>query len=133
MEMKNSKVLKGILIILGLPLFVMGFWRLMDPIGFFNFSGLLLNADAGLLSEARGAGGAIFGFGLLILLGAFYKKLAFTSTITAMVLFLGFGIARVISLIVDGNPGDKILQQGIPGEFIFGLLALFALWKYRER
>jgi len=50
-----------------------------------------------------------------------------------MVLFLGFGIARIISLVVDGNPGDKILQQGIPGEFVFGLLALFALIKYRKK
>jgi len=55
--MKDSKVLKGILIILGLPLIIFGLWRVLDPISFFNFSGLLLSADAGLLSEARGAGG----------------------------------------------------------------------------
>ena len=40
--MKNSKVLKGILILLGLPLIIFGLWRLLDPISFFNFSGLLL-------------------------------------------------------------------------------------------
>ena len=130
--MKNSKVLKVILILLGLPLIIFGSWRLLDPISFFNFSGLLLSTDAGLLSEARGAGGAILGFGILIFLGAFKKKLAFTSTITAMILFLGFGIARIISLVVDGNPGSMI-YQGIFSEFVFGLLALFALIKYREK
>ena len=126
--MKDSHVLKGILILLGVPLVVLGSWRLLDPIGFFEFSGLLLNADAGLLSEARGAGGAIVGFGLLIILGAFKKKLAYTSTIAAIIVYLGFGISRVIGLVVDGNPGDQILQ-GITGEFIFGLLAVFALIK----
>ena len=129
--MKNSKVLKGFLILLGLPLIIFGLWRLLDPISFFNFSGLLLSTDAGLLSEARGAGGAILGFGILIFLGAFKKNLAFTSTIVAIVVFLGFGIARIISLVVDGNPGSMIFQ-GIIGEFVFGLLAVFALIKYRE-
>jgi len=128
--MKNSKVLKGILILLGLPLIIFGLWRLLDPISFFNFSGLLLSTDAGLLSEARGAGGAILGFGILIFFGAFKKNLSYTSTIAAMILYLGFGIARIISLVVDGNPGSMIFQ-GIIGEFVFGLLALFALIKYR--
>jgi len=130
--MKNSKVLKGILILLGINLIVLGSWRLLDPIGFFDFSGLLLSADAGLLNEARGTGGAIIGFGLLILLGAFKKKLTYTSTIVAVVLFLGFGIARVISVVLDGNPGEA-LYKGIIGEFVFGSLALFALIKYREK
>ena len=71
----------------------MDLWRLIDPIAFFKYSGLILNGDAGLLNEARGTGGAIIGFGLLILLGAFNKKLTYTSTIVAIVLFFGFGIA----------------------------------------
>ena len=70
--MKNSKVLKGILIVLGLNLTVLGAWRVIDPIAFSAFSGLILSNDVGLLSEARGAGGAAAGFGLVILLGAFY-------------------------------------------------------------
>jgi len=130
--MKDSKVLKGILILLGIPLTVFGLWRVLDPISFFEFSGLLLSADAGLLSEARGTGGAIAGFGILILLGAFKKKLTYTATITAIIVFLGFGIARVIGIIVDGYPGDMLLQ-GIIGEFVMGSIALFALTKYREK
>jgi len=129
--MKDSKVLKGILIFIGIFLTIMGLWRLFDPISFFAYSGLTLSADAGLLNEARGTGGAITGFGLLILLGAFKKKLAYTSTIAAIVVFLGFGIARVIGFAIDGNPGPALLK-GIIGEFVFGLLALFALIKYRE-
>ena len=112
--MKESQVLKGILLLLGVPLVVLGSWRILDPIGFFDFNGLLLIADAGLLSEARGAGGAIVGFGLLIILGAFKRKLAYTSTIAAVTVYLSYGIARVIGLVVDGNPGDKVLQ-GITG------------------
>ena len=130
--MKDSKFLKGILILLGVFLTIMGFWRLIDPIAFFEYSGLILTNNAGLLNEARGTGGAIIGFGLIILLGAFKKKLTYTSTIVAMVLFFGFGIARVIGFALDGNPGDALLK-GIIFEFVFGLLALFALIKYRDK
>ena len=129
--MKNSKVLKGILILLGLNLTVLGSWRLIDPISFFEFSGLILSNDVGLLNEARATGGVVVGFGLLILLGAFNQKLSYTSTIAAIVLYLGFGVARVIGFVLDGNPGETLIQ-GIIGEFIFGLLGVFAFFKYRE-
>jgi len=117
---------------MGINLTVLGFWRLIDPISFFEMSGLILNNSPGLLNEARGLGGAIIGFGILILLGAFKKNLTFTSTIVAMVLFFGFGIARLISFAIDGNPGEA-LYKGIIGEFVMGSLALFALIKYREK
>ena len=130
--MKNSKVLKGILMVLGLILTVIGLWRLFDPITFFENSGLVLSNDAGLLSEARGAGGAVVGFGIVVLLGAFNQRLSYTSTIAAIVVFLGFGIARLIGFSLDGNPGEGVIQ-GIIIEFVFGLLAVFALFKYREK
>ncbi len=130
--MRTSKVLKAILIVLGLLLIAIGLWRLFDPIGFFQNSGITLDNQAGLLSEARATGGAVVGFGLLILLGAFIQKLSYTSTIAAIVLFLGFGIARLIGFAMDGNPGDGVIQ-GIIIEFVLGLIAVFALFKYREK
>jgi len=90
-----------------------------------------IDTEAGLLNEARGLGGAIIGFGLLILAGAFSRKLTFTSTVVAMILFLGFGIARVIGILLDGNPPAE-LMKGIVSEFIMGSLALIALVKYRD-
>ena len=130
--MRTSKVLKAILIVLGLLLIGIGLWRLFDPIGFFQNSGITLDNQAGLLSEARATGGAVVGFGLLILLGAFIQKLSYTSTIAAIVLFLGFGVARLIGFAMDGNPGDGVIQ-GIIIEFVFGLIAVFALFKYRKK
>ena len=130
--MKKSKVLKGILIVLGLLLIVIGLWRLFDPITFFENSGLVLSNEAGLLSEARATGGAVLGFGIVVLMGAFNQRLSYTSTITALVVFLGFGIARLIGFSLDGNPGEGVIQ-GIIVEFVLGLLAVFALFKYREK
>ena len=66
--MKNSKVLNGILILLGINLTLLGSWRLLNPIAFFENRGLILDNDAGLLNEARATGGVVVGIGLL---GAF--------------------------------------------------------------
>jgi hypothetical protein len=130
--MRNSKVLKGILIFLGLFLIIIGSWRLIDPIAAFEGLGLTLSNNVGLLNEARGTAGAMIGLGFLILLGTFKKKITFTSTLVATVFFLGFGIARIIAVILDGNPGNALLT-GIITEFAFGILALFALIKYCDR
>jgi len=130
--MRNSKVLKGILIFLGLFLIAGGSFRLIDPVSSFESLGMILDGTIGPLSEARGTGGVLLGFGLLILLGAFKKKLTYTSTLAAIVLFFGFGIGRIIGVAFDGIPGDGLLI-GIITEFVFGLLALFALIKYRDR
>ena len=130
--MINSKVLKGILILLGLNLTLLGSWRLIDPITFFENSGLILNNDVGLLNEARATGGVVVGFGVLILLGAFIQKLSYTSTIVSIVIFFAFGIARLIGFAIDGNPGEPLIQ-GMVFEFVFGLLGVFAFFKYREK
>lgn len=129
--MKESLFLKITLIVLGLVLTVLGFWRLFDPIAFFENSGLALSGGAGLLNEARATGGVVAGFGLFILSGAFVRKLSYTATVAAIVLFLGFGIGRLIGFGIDGNPGESLVQ-GMIFEFVFGLLAAFVFFKYRE-
>jgi len=130
--MQNSKVLKSILFVLGLALIVMGTWRLTMPVSFYAYSGLTLGSDVGMLNEARGAGGAILGFGIVIMLGAFSAKLRFTSTLVAIVLFLGFGFARLLGIAIDGMPGPELVK-GIIGEFVLGSAALLAFLKYRKK
>jgi len=93
---------------------------------------LILSNDAGLLNEARAAGGVVVGFGLLILLGAFNQKLSYTSTIAAIVLYLGFGVGRLTSYALDGYPGEMVIT-GMIGEFVLGSVGVFALFKYHEK
>jgi len=130
--MKNSKVLKGVLVLLGLVLIILGSWRLINPVTFFENSGLILSNDVGLLNEARATGGVVVGFGMLVLMGAFFQKLSYTSAIVAIVIFLSFGMARLIGFAIDGNPGEKLIQ-GVIFEFVFGLLGMIVFFKYREK
>jgi len=113
-------------------LIIFGAWRVAFPVEFYNFSGLTLGNDIGILSEARGAGGAILGLGMLILLGAFFPSLTFTSIIVLIVVFLSYGLARLLGIATDGVPGPDIIK-GIISEFIAGLIGILALLKYRNK
>ncbi len=128
--MQNSKILKTILLVLGGLLLVLGAWRVGAPVSFYANSGIALTSDPAILSEARGAGGVVVGFGLLTLLGIFVRRLTFTSTVAATVLFLSYGFARLLGLVMDGDPGPAIMQ-GIAFEFLLGGVGAAALIRYR--
>ena len=130
--MKESRWLNVILLVLALTLVVFGGWRLVDPIGFYTFSGLELSDDAGLLSEVRGAGGIIMVSGLVVGLGAFRHAWSRTSVVLAAMIFLSLGLARLLGIALDGSPGDGVIP-GMVVELVFGGLALFAFLKYGDR
>ena len=65
--------------------------------------------------------------GAIILLGIFYSQMTFTSFTIATLLFIGFAIGRVVSIIKDGKP-NKMIIQGLFSELILGALNLFCLF-----
>ena len=127
--MKESRGLKVILIVLALTLVIFGGWRLLDPTGFYTFSGLKLADDAGLLSEVRGAGGIIMVSGFIVGLGVFRHDWSRTSVLLAALVFLSLGLARLLGIAIDGSPGAEVIQ-GMAIELLFGGLAFFAFFKY---
>ncbi len=129
--MKEARGFKVILIVLALTLVIFGAWRLLNPIGFYDFSGLELPDRAGLLSEVRGAGGVIMVSGLIVGLGAFRHSWSRTSVVLAAAVFLSLGLARLLGIAVDGSPGAEVIQ-GMASELFFGGLALSAFFKYRK-
>ena len=122
-------MLRVILFLQGVLLILLGSWRMVDPEGFFANSELILSPEAGLLSEARGTGGVVLLFGLLIFLGSILKALRFTAALASICLFFGFACGRLLGWNFDGDPGSPIIQ-GMIMEFLMALLTLFAL--YRE-
>ena len=48
--------------------------------------------------------------GIVLLLGIFIDALAFTSSLIAVILFLGFSLGRLVSLRADGAPSMKVLN-----------------------
>ncbi len=123
----GSRVVKVVLIVLALTLVIFGGWRLVDPLGFYTFSGLEPSGDAGLLSEVRGAGGIILGCGLVVGLGVFRPAWSRTSAALAAVVFLSLALARLLGVALDGSPGADVLQ-GMAIELVLGGLALVTVF-----
>lgn len=130
--MKNSKVLKSILIISGLIASAIGAAILFSPVAFYTTNGIELGANASLLNEIRAPGGALLVSGLLIISGAFVNKLTFTSIVVSTLLYLSYGLSRVMSIAIDGMPTEELVQAAVL-EIAIGVACVFTLVKYLKK
>lgn len=118
----------ALLSISGLLLTFIGALRLTNPIGTFaKASGITLNNDVDLLSEARGIGGTMMLCGVTMIAGGFIPVLTPSSFAVATVIFFGFALGRSLGYAQDGKP-NKLLIQGLGTELILGSLHAFGLF-----
>jgi len=130
--MKNSKVFKIILIISGLIASGIGAAILFSPVDFYATYGIELGDNLNLLNEIRAPGAALLTSGILIMSGAFIDKLTFTAVVVSTLLFLSYGLSRVMSIAIDGMPIEGLVQAAAL-EIIIGLACAFVLIKYRGK
>jgi uncharacterized protein DUF4345 len=129
--MKNSIIVKIILVLAGIIGAIVGAGMLFAPVAFHATSGIALDGSVNLMSEMRAAGGALLAAGLLITAGAFVPRLTFSSTLIAAFIYLSYGVSRLFSIAIDGVPEAALLQI-TAFEIIVGLICAFALFHYRE-
>nr|WP_318700659.1 MULTISPECIES: DUF4345 domain-containing protein [unclassified Roseofilum] len=91
-----------------------------------------LGGSVNFLSEIRAPARALFSSGILMLMGAFISQLTFTSTILATLVYLSYGLSRLLGMTIDGIPvASLVWSDGI--EIVLGLVCLFCLWFYRTQ
>ena len=129
--MKNSKVLKSILFISGLMLIGFGGAILFMPVAMAAISGIELGGNISLLNETRAPGGALLASGILVMSGAFVAKLTFTSVVVSTLVYLSYGLSRILSMAIDGMPDEGLVQVAVL-EIVVGLVCVFALIRYQE-
>ena len=129
--MKNSNVIKTVLILSGLISSVIGGAILFNPVAFYSTYDIELAGNISLFNEIRAPGGALLASGILIMLGAFVDKLTFTSVVLSALLYLSYGLSRILSMAIDGMPVEGLVQAAVL-EIVIGLVCVFVLVKYRE-
>lgn len=108
------------LAISGLLLFFVGTMRLTNPIKTYEKnSGITLQKDVNLLNEMRGVSALMLSGGVIILLGTILPNIRMISFSAACLIFLGFALGRVFSIVVDGKP-NKLIIQGLFSEIVLG-------------
>lgn len=128
--MQDSKFVKAMLIISGVLLLLIGGAYLFTPIEFYSSANETdISGQINLLSEIRASGGGLFLGGVLVLLGAFKPKLTYTSTIISIMIWMGYGLARIVAISADGMPNEGLFTVMFI-EIIIGVAGIFAIKKY---
>lgn len=124
--MKKSKALRAVLFVAGLIAAGVGVAILLMAQQFHATIGIELRGNASLLSEVRAGGGALLASGILILLGVFVVRMRFTALLLSTLLYLSYGLSRLLSMAVDGMPAGILVQVTLL-EIAIGLVCLLAL------
>ena len=103
---------RALLLLAGAIAAVVGATLLLAPVAFSESNGIMLGADPSALSERRAPGAALLVTGFLLLAGAFVARLRTAALLIGALLYLAYGAARLLSLVLDGRPADGLLLAG---------------------
>lgn len=129
--MYGSKTLKASLSVSGIIGAAVGSTLLIAPAMMHGANGVDLGSNPSLLSEVRAPGGALLALGVLVLAGAFVVRLAYPATMIAAIVYLAYGLSRLLSIALDGMPASGlILAAGL--EITLGALNAVLLLRLRQ-
>ena len=122
--MKTQTLTKIALAVSGVIATGVGVGVLFAPHAFHAAAGIMLGKDVNLLNEMRSSGGMVLVSGLFILLGAIRAKVAYLALVVSSVLYLSYGLSRLVSLAADGIPNGSMLQILVLELVIGGICAI---------
>ncbi len=120
------------LVISGLLLLVIGAAILLAPHAFHGSNGIALGDNPNLLSEIRAPGGLLAASGIIILVGGFRPLLRSQAVQLTTLVYGSFGVARLMSIAMDGMPSDSIVGATVL-EFVVASIGLALLLQSRAR
>ncbi|WP_321393903.1 DUF4345 domain-containing protein [Emcibacter sp.] len=129
--MNTPVTTKVFLAISGIILIGIGGALMFIPVAFQASVGIALGDNINLLSETRAPGGFLFAAGIIILTGSFRAKMVHTSLVLSSLVYLSYGISRILSIVMDGVP-DQSLIAATAVEIIIGAPGLFLLYKFHK-
>ena len=95
---------KTMLLLSGILAIGVGVAMLLFPVTFQGFQGVRFMPEPGILNEIRAAGVPIIAVGAFCLVALQKAQLKFAATSAAVVLYLGYGLARILGFLLDGMP-----------------------------
>ncbi|WP_019960229.1 DUF4345 domain-containing protein [Woodsholea maritima] len=129
--MKQPWVLIAI-IALSLILLAFGIIITFNPHTLYAGNHVTLSHDPNILSEIRAPGGLILLSGMFLALSVFIPRLRTLALTTASLLYFGYGMGRVVSIILDGPP-SVVLISAMAAEFILAVISISVLIARRPK
>lgn len=137
MKFDNRKVLNGLqmvkVILLASGVVAVGIATtiLFAPEVFYAGYGIEIGGDPTLVNELKAPAGALLIAGLLMFAGVFRTELVMVSLTTASVVYLSYGLSRLLSIVMDGLPDSSLVGAAVI-ELGIGAACLLALLRARE-
>jgi hypothetical protein len=110
----------------GLMMLVVGALHLLAPQMMMSEPGIALTSPNHFHVIRAAYGGAYLGMSALFLLGALRPQFRRGSLLAVAILFSGFALGRLVSLLLDGRPVALYLGV-LAAEVTFGVLAVLSL------
>lgn len=127
----SSYLIKGLLSISGLLAAGIAASILFAPDAFYAGYGIDTGADASLANELKALAGMLLISGLLMLAGVVRTELIFVSLGTASLIYLSYGVSRLLSMVVDGIPHSGLVSAAML-ETTIGLICLLVFARHRK-
>lgn len=114
------RILLAVSALIGLAV---GLAVVFQPHAFFTSTGIILGTDPDLMSEIRAPGGVLVLASLFIAGGAVRVRLMPAALWLSALLYGGYGLARLVSMVFDGMPSQTLIYvTGL--ELIIGAASL---------
>ena len=126
-EMETSVWTKVTLIVSGLGGVSIGLAALFIPHPFHASAGVVLGDDVNLLNEMRAPSGALLVFGIYVLWCAYRANMAAVALSLSAVVYLSYGVSRIVSLVADGMPSNALLAI-MAYELALGVICAAIVW-----
>ncbi len=104
---------------------------LTAPDVFYAGYGIQVGGNATLANELKAPAAALLVAGLLMFAGVFRSRFVVASLVTATLVYLSYGLGRVVSIAIDGLPHSGMVgAAGI--EIVIGAVCLMTLLHVRS-
>jgi len=131
MNVFSSYVTKGLLLASGLLATGIAATILFAPDAFYASYGIDIGSNVGLTNELKAPAGVLLTAGLLMLTGAIRAELAVLSLATATVIYLSYGLSRLLSMAIDGVPNSALVTAAVL-EIAIGVFCFLGLMHLRR-
>lgn len=129
--LNGSFITKLTLLVSGLVAIGIAGTILFAPELFYAGYGIEVEGDTTLVNELKAPAGALFVAGLLIFAGVFRTEFVKVSLATASVVYLSYGLSRLLSMAIDGLPHSGLVSAaGV--ELGIGAACVLALLRGRD-
>jgi hypothetical protein len=125
-SLMNTVTCKLVLLLSGLVACVIAAMILFAPEVFYAANGVEIAGNIDLANELKAPAGALFVAGLLMIAGVFRRQLTVVALVTATVVYLSYGLSRLLSIGIDGMPSNALVGAAV-FEVLLGAICLVAL------